>query len=132
MTDTKLCKSCGTPASPSARFCRECGAALIEEPSADKGVSAVAVEAAAELSAAKANVNEGVGLYEQGDYEGALAKFEKATEADPTLAAAWNDKGCALGRLGKRDAALEAFKKALEIDPSNREASEGKNLCSRS
>jgi Flp pilus assembly protein TadD len=101
---------------------------LIEEPSADKGVSAVAVEAAAESSTAKASVNEGVALYEQGDYKGALAKFEKAIEADPTLATAWSDKGCALGRLGKRDAALQAFEKALEIDPTNREASEGKDL----
>jgi Flp pilus assembly protein TadD len=105
---------------------------LIEEPGADKGVSAVPVDAAAEVSTAKANVNEGVTLYEQGDYEGALAKFEQATEADPTLAAAWSDKGCALGRLGKRDAALQAFEKALEIDPTNREASEGKDLCLRS
>jgi Flp pilus assembly protein TadD len=104
---------------------------LIEEPGADKAVSAVAVEKAAELPTAQANVNEGVTLFERGDYEAALRKFEKATEADPTLAAAWSDKGCALGRLGKRDAALEAFNKALEIDPANREASEGKDLCLR-
>jgi Flp pilus assembly protein TadD len=131
MTDVKLCKSCGTPASPSARYCKECGAALVEEPNAGKGVSVVAVDRAGESSAAKANINEGVVLYEKGDYEGALAKFEKATEADPTLAAAWSDKGCALGRLGKRDAALKAFNRALEIDPANREASEGKDLCLR-
>jgi Flp pilus assembly protein TadD len=81
--------------------------------------------------APKEQVNEGIALYQQGDYQGALSKFEKATEADPTLAAAWSDKGCALGRLGKRDAALEAFNKALELDPDNREAREGKDLCAR-
>jgi tetratricopeptide (TPR) repeat protein len=118
MTETIVCKSCGTTASPSARFCRECGAALPEEPSVELGVWT-----------AKEQVDEGIALYQQGDYQGALNKFAKATEADPTLAAAWSDKGCALGRLGKRDAALEAFNRALEIDPNNREAREGKDLC---
>jgi Flp pilus assembly protein TadD len=91
---------------------------LAEEPSVDQSAPT-----------AKDQVNEGITLYQQGDYQGALSKFEKATEADPTLAAAWSDKGCALGRLGERDAALEAFNKALEIDPDNREAREGKDLC---
>ncbi|MGA2884861.1 MAG: tetratricopeptide repeat protein [Halobacteriota archaeon] len=120
MTDTKFCKSCGTTPSSSARFCRECGAVLAEEPGVDQSAST-----------AKEQVNEGIALYQQGDYQGALGKFGKATEADPTLAAAWSDKGCALGRLGERDAALEAFNKALEIDPDNREAREGKDLCLR-
>lgn len=120
MTDTKLCKSCGTIVSPSARFCRECGAVLAEEPSVNQSAPTP-----------KEQVNEGIALYQQGDYQGALSKFEKATEADPTLAAAWSDKGCALGRLGERDAALDAFKKALEMDPDNREAREGKDLCLR-
>jgi len=120
MTDTKLCKSCGTTLGRSARFCRECGAALAEEPNVDQSAPTP-----------KEQVNEGIALYQQGDYQGALSKFEKATEADPTLAAAWSDKGCALGRLGERDAALDAFNKALEIDPDNREAREGKDLCLR-
>ena len=120
MTDTKLCKSCGTTVSPSARFCRECGAVLAAEPSVNQSAPTP-----------KEQVNEGIALYQQGDYQGALSKFEKATEADPTLAAAWSDKGCALGRLGERDAALDAFKKALEMDPDNREAREGKDLCLR-
>jgi Flp pilus assembly protein TadD len=115
---------------------------VIEEPIVDKSVSAAPVEVAAEPSvapaeaavadpAAKGQVNEGVALYEKGDYNGALSKFEKATESDPALAAAWSDKGCALGRLGKRDAALAAFKKALEIAPDNQEAREGRELCIR-
>jgi Flp pilus assembly protein TadD len=82
-----------------------------------------------EAPSAKEHVNNGVALYERGDYKGALSKFEKATEVDPTLAVAWSDKGCALGRLGERDAALEAFNKALEIEPANRQAREGKDLC---
>jgi Flp pilus assembly protein TadD len=131
MTDTMLCKSCGTTLSPTARFCRECGTAVIEQPSVDKSVSTAPVETAVESPTGKEQVNEGVALYEKGDYLGALSKFEKATESDPALAAAWSDKGCALGRLGKRDAALEAFNKALEIAPDNRLAREGRELCLR-
>jgi len=104
---------------------------VTEEPSVDESASTAAVQTAVASSPAKEQVNEGIALYEQGDYQGALDKFEKATEADPTLAAAWSDKGCALGRLGERDAALEAFNKALEFEPDNREAREGKDLCLR-
>ncbi|MGZ4863786.1 MAG: tetratricopeptide repeat protein [Halobacteriota archaeon] len=154
MTETKLCMSCGAPLSPTANFCRECGSAAPKPASVAESASTVPVEkgtteiatvekAAVEIApvekavvvttaeplTANELVNDGVALYENGDYNGALSKFEKATEADPALAAAWSDKGCALGRLGKRDAALGAFKKALEIAPDNREASEGRALC---
>lgn len=104
---------------------------MIEQPSVDKSVSTAPEETAVESPTGKEQVNEGVALYEKGDYNGALSKFEKATESDPALAAAWSDKGCALGRLGKRDAALEAFNKALEIAPDNRLAREGRELCLR-
>lgn len=80
---------------------------------------------------AKEYVNDGVSLYQQGDYEGALSKFVLATEFDATLGVAWSDKGCALGRLGDYQAALEAFNKALEIDPDNQAAKEGRELCLR-
>jgi len=102
-----------------------------EKPSVDESVSAAPLETVVKSPIAKEQVNQGVALYEKGDYAGALSKFEKATESDPALAAAWSDKGCALGRLGKRDAALEAFNKALQIAPNNREAREGRELCLR-
>jgi Flp pilus assembly protein TadD len=128
MTDIK-CIACGTILSPTARFCRECGTAVSTKPSVGESVSTAPVETVAEFPPAREQVNEGVALYEKGDYAGALSKFEKATESDPSLAAAWSDKGCALGRLGNREAALEAFNKALELAPDNREAREGRDLC---
>jgi len=93
--------------------------------------SAISAQAPEVSSTAKEQVNEGLALYERGDYQGALSKFETATETDPNLTAAWNNKACTLGRLGEPGAALEAFNKALEIDPKNREAREGKDLCLR-
>ncbi len=120
MNETKFCKLCGTNASPSARYCRNCGAELAPaHPAEESSVNA------------KELVNDGISLYQQGDYEGALNKFTKATEVDANLVAAWSDKGCALGRLGDCEGAIEAFNKALEIDPNNREAKEGKELCQR-
>jgi len=74
-------------------------------------------------------VNEGVDIYQKGDYQGALSKFKAATELDPAMAAAWSNMGCALGQLGDCDGALNAFATALEIDPENQQAKEGKELC---
>ncbi len=74
-------------------------------------------------------VNEGVDIYQKGDYRAALSKFKAATELDPTMAAAWSNMGCALGQLGDCDGALNAFNTALEIDPESQQAKEGKELC---
>lgn len=74
-------------------------------------------------------VNEGVDIYQKGNYQAALSKFKAATELDPTMAAAWSNMGCALGQLGDCDGALKAFNTALEIDPESQQAREGKELC---
>ncbi len=120
MNDTKFCKQCGTNASPSARYCRNCGAELSPAPTAEE-----------RPVDAKDLVNDGKSLYQKGDYEGALSKFNKATEVDASLTSAWIGKGCALGRLNDNEGALTAFNKALEVDPNNQEAKEGKELCQR-
>ncbi len=130
MNDTRFCKRCGTDASPSARYCKNCGAELSPAPPAKEQPSP-APQAAESAMDAKGLVNDGISLYQQGDYKGALNRFTKATEADASLVAAWSNKGCALGRLGDCEGALAAFNKALEIDPNNREATEGKELCQR-
>src|SRR5665811_382882 len=90
MTEIKLCKSCGAPLSPTANFCRECGTPVLKPASVVESVSTApvekaAAETAAEPSTANELVNDGVALYEKGDYNGALSKFEKATESDPCL-----------------------------------------------
>ncbi len=129
MNDTKFCKLCGTNASPSARYCRNCGAELAPTPPPTENPTPPATEE--KPVEAKDLVNDGISLYQQGDYEGALSKFTKATEVDAKLVAAWSNKGCALGRLGDCVGAISAFNRALEVDPNNKEAQEGKELCQR-
>ncbi len=130
MNESKFCKRCGTNASPSAQYCKNCGAELNPAPAAKESPSPTP-PAKEQPVDAKELVNEGISLYQQGDYEGALSKFTKATEVDAKLVAAWSDKGCALGRLGDCVGAVSAFNRALEIDPNNKEAQEGKELCQR-
>ena len=140
MNDTKFCKFCGTDAGSSARYCKNCGAELSPAPRAEESSSpkpqaeekpSPAPRAEEGSVDAKDLVNDGISLYQQGDYERALKKFIKATEVDASLVAAWSNKGCALGRLNDCVNAISAFNRALDIDPSNREAKEGKELCQR-
>src|SRR6202048_3881048 len=53
----------------------------------------------------------------QDRYAEALAKFQQATQLDPTLHEAWNYVGYANRKLGHYDEALAAYGKALTIKP---------------
>ena len=57
-----------------------------------------------------------------GDFEKAIADWEKALDINPNLSEAWHNRGSALGRLGNYEAAVESFQNALAIDPNNYQA----------
>ena len=57
-------------------------------------------------------------------YEDALAKFQLAVEANPSMYEAWNYVGYTKRKLGNYDAALEAYDHALKLKPSYPEAIE--------
>src|SRR5665811_2149441 len=85
MTEIKLCKSCGAPLSPTANFCRECGTPVLKPASVVESVSTApvekaAAETAAEPSTANELVNDGVALYEKGDYNGCLLYTSDAAD----------------------------------------------------
>ncbi|MCC0178941.1 tetratricopeptide repeat protein [Waterburya agarophytonicola K14] len=57
-----------------------------------------------------------------GEFDKAIASWEKALSINPNLSEAWHNRGSALGRLGKYEEAVESFQKALSIDPNNYQA----------
>jgi tetratricopeptide (TPR) repeat protein len=60
---------------------------------------------------------EGKGLYDAGQYEEALKKYEKSIELYPDNRNVYIDKGKALQALGRYDDAIGAYDKALELKP---------------
>jgi tetratricopeptide (TPR) repeat protein len=57
-------------------------------------------------------------------YAGALKKFTRATELDPSMYQAWNYIGYTHRRLGDFEAALTAYNQALRLKPDYAEAIE--------
>ena len=55
----------------------------------------------------------------RGLWQEAVFRWERATEIDPTYAAAFNNLGIAFEQLGKFERAGKAYEKALELDPQN-------------
>ena len=68
---------------------------------------------------AEAYVEFGITLAQKGVWTGAVERFERATQIDPTYGAAWNNLGIGLEQQGRFDEARKAYEKALEIEPNN-------------
>ncbi len=74
------------------------------------------------LGKAKSSHKEGLRLsFREGKYAEAISWFDRAIEADPTMAYAWHDRGVCLRELGKDEEALRNFDKACELLPSEEE-----------
>jgi len=61
----------------------------------------------------------GIKMAQSGLWNEALYRWLKATELDPTYAAAWNNLAIAHEHEGKFDEAKKAYEKALQIEPKN-------------
>src|SRR5215510_5444575 len=68
---------------------------------------------------AKAQVEFGINVAQRGLWREAIYRWEKATEIDPTYAAAFNDLAIAYEHEGQLDKARKAYERALELDPNN-------------
>jgi len=86
-------------------------------------MAAVAVSAtiasAADRKEAKAQVEFGIKVAEQGLWKEAIYRWERAVELDPTYAAAFNNLAVAYETAGLFDKAKRAYERALELDPKN-------------
>jgi type IV pilus assembly protein PilF len=70
---------------------------------------------------AKAQVDFGINVAQRGLWREAIYRWEKATEIDPTYAAAFNDLGIGYEHEGDLAKARKAYEKALELDPTNQQ-----------
>ena len=68
---------------------------------------------------ATSQVEFGIRVANAGLWDEAAYRWKRATEIDPTYAAAWNNLGIAYEQKGMFNEALEAYETALDLDPEN-------------
>ncbi|MBN1465449.1 tetratricopeptide repeat protein [candidate division KSB1 bacterium] len=71
------------------------------------------------MNDAKLAYNEGNTLFKQGQYDEAVAAYDKSLALDPSNSNAYQGKGLTLAKQRKYDEAVAAYKKAVEADPTN-------------
>ncbi len=82
-------------------------------------VGVPALARADERSDARAQVDFGNAVAQQGLWQEAIYRWERASDIDPGYAAAWNNLGIAYERQGLFDKARDAYELALDLDPDN-------------
>ena len=67
----------------------------------------------------KEQVEFGIRVAQNGLWNEALYRWQKAVELDPTYAAAWNNLAIAYEHEGRFEDAKKAYEQALQLDPKN-------------
>ncbi len=80
---------------------------------------------------ARAHLAAGHELFWAGNARNARGAFEKATELEPTLAAAWFYLGESNRVLGRAEQAAQAYARCLALDPDHGRAIAGQQLLTR-
>src|SRR4029453_8237028 len=70
-------------------------------------------------SDAKQQVEFGIQVAQRGLWREAIYRWERATQIDPSYAAAYNNLAVAYEHEGQLDKARAAYEKALELEPGN-------------
>jgi Flp pilus assembly protein TadD len=74
---------------------------------------------ASQRDQAKEQVEFGIQVAQRGLWREAIYRWERATQLDPTYAAAFNNLAIAYEHEGRLDKAREAYEKAIALDPDN-------------
>lgn len=82
-------------------------------------VALVAPLSADARSDARKQVQFGISVAQKGLWREAIYRWERATQIDPTYAAAHNNLAIAYEHEGELDKARKAYEKAIELDPTN-------------
>ena len=61
--------------------------------------------------------SEGVGHFNKGDYDAALASFKEAIRLNPDLFLAHYNLGALYGKKGQWDASIDSFKEVIRLEP---------------
>ncbi|MDJ0845035.1 CHAT domain-containing protein [Crocosphaera sp.] len=67
-------------------------------------------------------LDQAVEQYQRGEYQEAIASWDKALEIKPDKDEAWYNRGVALNNLGRLEEAIASYDKALEFKPDKDEA----------
>jgi type IV pilus assembly protein PilF len=70
-------------------------------------------------SDAKEQVEFGISVAQKGLWKEAIYRWERATQIDPSYAAAFNDLAVAYEHEGMLEKAGEAYERALKLEPNN-------------
>jgi Tfp pilus assembly protein PilF len=70
-------------------------------------------------SDAKEQVEFGIAVAQRGLWKEAIYRWDRASQIDPTYAAAFNNLAVAYEHEGMLDKAAEAYERALKLEPSN-------------
>ena len=81
--------------------------------------AASATPAYAQRKQAKEQVEFGIQVAQRGLWKEAIYRWERATQLDPTYAAAFNNLAVAYEHEGLLQKAREAYEKALALEPEN-------------
>jgi type IV pilus assembly protein PilF len=80
---------------------------------------AIAPVFAEQRNEAKEQVEFGIQVAQRGLWREAIYRWERATQIDPTYAAAFNNLAIAYEQEGELDKARGAYEKALSLEPGN-------------
>ena len=73
----------------------------------------------ADVTNAKAMCREGLEHFAEGRIDEAILCYQRAVDADPELAIAWNGLSTTLRRKGDLDGAIEAARKIIGLEPND-------------
>jgi Tfp pilus assembly protein PilF len=83
------------------------------------GVALAVPLAAEQRGEAKEQVEFGIQVAQRGLWREAIYRWERATQLDPTYAAAFNNLAIAYEHEGELDKARGAYEKAVSLEPNN-------------